>query len=108
MNHKFNCVGQTHALINGRELFTKSSISDYLPSLRPFLYRELSSFTKESLKILDEIKLQLLDLMAGVNSAKKGNLCLLSVGMIHNFQSYNFRLFSRYKSFLGTMQWCYY
>jgi len=34
-------IGQTHALIKGVELFTKSSISNYLPSLSGYLNREI-------------------------------------------------------------------
>lgn len=36
-------IGQTHALIKGVELFTKSSISNYLPSLSRYLNREICS-----------------------------------------------------------------
>jgi len=36
-------IGQTHALIKGVELFTKSSISNYLPSLSGYLNREICS-----------------------------------------------------------------
>ena len=32
--------GQAIALYEGTELFTKSEIAEYLPSLRPYLYRE--------------------------------------------------------------------
>ncbi len=33
-------IGQTDALINGKELYTKSQVAEEYPALRPYLYRE--------------------------------------------------------------------
>lgn len=36
-------LGQILGLLEGREFYTKSSISKYYPSLKPYLYREVNS-----------------------------------------------------------------
>jgi hypothetical protein len=58
-------LGQTIALMNGIELFTKKDISDHFPDLRPLLYRE-----EQNLETIEKYKNEFLDGMKGVRAIK--------------------------------------
>jgi hypothetical protein len=74
-------LGQTYALTQGKECFTKSNLSEYLPTLRPFLYREYDTFTPEIVNPLDDIKAKLMESIESAKYSKKGTLSLVYVGM---------------------------
>lgn len=68
-------LGQTNALIDGVELYTKSEIQDRFPGLAPLIAREHST-----LQPLNEQRDALLEKLDGVYVRQKGNLNLLMYG----------------------------
>eukprot|EP01127_Copromyxa_protea_P022022 TRINITY_DN772_c0_g1_i3.p1 TRINITY_DN772_c0_g1~~TRINITY_DN772_c0_g1_i3.p1 ORF type:complete len:176 (+),score=7.23 TRINITY_DN772_c0_g1_i3:330-857(+) len=74
-------LGQTVALIQGRELFSKKSLSEYLPSLKPFLYREYQQFTRDNVRPLESIKEEFVRLVEHAKFVKKGDYSLFYVGV---------------------------
>lgn len=63
-------MGQTKALINGVELFTKSSVAKHYPELRPYLYRE--DFSPEVLQAFScEFRVLLRDYLVQVENSEE-------------------------------------
>lgn len=62
-------LGQTMALLNGNELYTKKSIASIYPELRPYLYRKEDSFLE-----LEEFKRKFLEKMKEFKIKETGNI----------------------------------
>ena len=58
-------IGQTLALMNGVELYTKAAISEYCPGLRKYLYREDTNDTETLQWYLNRFLIRLLSISAG-------------------------------------------
>jgi hypothetical protein len=67
--------GQAIALYEGAELFTKSEIADYLPSLRPYLYRETCQPDG-----MEEIKYRFIDAVTAQGFRDCGNMTVMVPG----------------------------
>lgn len=67
--------GQAIALYEGTELFTKSEIAEYLPSLRPYLYRETCQADR-----MEEIKYRFIDAVTAQGFRDCGNMTVMIPG----------------------------
>lgn len=72
--------GQAIALYEGAELFTKNEIAEYLPSLRPYLYRENCPADG-----IEEIKNRFLEIVAAQGFRDRGNRIVMIPGTPERF-----------------------
>ncbi|KAL9643196.1 hypothetical protein ABK040_001684 [Willaertia magna] len=70
-------LGQTLALIEGVELFTKSDISNYFNELKPLLYRDDNVLYEEKINILNNFKEIFIDKIKYVISNRFSHLNIL-------------------------------
>jgi len=67
-------LGQTLALINGEEIFTKRALVSAFPTLQKFIYPESYSFSSTELQQLDDLKSRFCSALEGVITIKKGSI----------------------------------
>jgi len=78
-------IAQTVALVNGVELFTKSSLAEKFRDIKMFLYREKEIYEEEDLRALDDLRGNLVKLLAGCSFVMSGDLVLFSIGKFCDF-----------------------
>jgi hypothetical protein len=72
-------LGQTLALIEGKEVYTKETVVSTYPKLRPHIYRDKTVSRSDLLDVLNEYTRMFLDAIADVKADKRGSLHLFQM-----------------------------
>eukprot|EP01125_Pyxidicula_operculata_P011777 TRINITY_DN3854_c1_g2_i2.p1 TRINITY_DN3854_c1_g2~~TRINITY_DN3854_c1_g2_i2.p1 ORF type:complete len:339 (+),score=37.70 TRINITY_DN3854_c1_g2_i2:1068-2084(+) len=72
-------IGQTLLLTRGIEVYSKASLSELIPPLKPLLYRASLKYTSSELNDINNLKQQLISNIEDVKSIKNGDLSLFTI-----------------------------